>query len=169
MIKRIVFGIGVVWGMLVGVSPGWGNEELPQSGIARSFYQSGALLSEETIQNGKREGTFNTFYESGALQAIGQYRNDLEEGIFYKYYENGMLMLEVEYEEGQMNGLIRFYSKKGMLIRQWDSSQYKSEESRFAFDPDRPFDVSAIASQRKFYSFTTTSSGRESEQEKQPE
>ena len=151
---RIVFGTLV--GILYCVNMGLTQPESAENGIRQAFYNSGVLLSEETIMDGKREGSFNTFYENGALQSRGQYRNDKEECIFQKYYQNGALMLEVEYKEGRMDGMIRFYAKTGKLIRQWKSNNYKPGNVKGFFDPDRPFDVSKLAKKHKFYALTVS-------------
>ncbi len=138
------------------VSVGFAQEDPAGNGIRQAFYHSGALLSEETIMQGKREGAFKTYYENGKVQSLGQYRDDKENGTFRKYYQDGTLMLEVEYKEGRMDGMIRFYSKSGKLIRQWESSNYKPGNVKSFFDPDHPFDVSKFAGEHKFYALTVS-------------
>ena len=147
---------GTLVGIFAATSIGLAQPVTGENGIHRAFYRSGALLSEETIMDGKRVGVFNTFYENGALQSRGQYRNDKEDGPFRKYYPNGTLMLEVEYANGRMDGMISFYSKNGKLIRRWESNNYKPGNVKRFFDPERPFDVSKMASQHKFYALTVS-------------
>ncbi|MDR1730453.1 MAG: hypothetical protein LBR52_07320 [Prevotellaceae bacterium] len=96
-------------------------------------YDSGEIMSEGEIKNGKYDGAW-TFYrangnllskgffhkdlrdkdwqwydENGNLERTGSYENGLETGIWVNYYVSGLPYDSAEYKNGRMNG--RYVSK----------------------------------------------------------
>jgi antitoxin component YwqK of YwqJK toxin-antitoxin module len=84
-------------------------------GVTKTYYESGALESTETMQNGIFEGPYQKFYENGKVSNEGQYANNEMSGVWKRYFESGELMEEVNFAKNEENGPFRFYHKNGKL------------------------------------------------------
>ena len=88
---------------------------IPQNGIGKRYYESGALKYESTFKNGKEEGIGKLYYESGALMWEVPFKNGKYEGIGKWYYESGALMWEIPYKNGKIEGIRKWYYESGAL------------------------------------------------------
>ncbi len=57
-------------------------------------------IVEAKFKNGKPEGLAKQYYESGALKAEGNYKDNGKEGLWKEYDESGKLKEEINYNNG---------------------------------------------------------------------
>lgn len=82
-------------------------------GLAKTWYESGALLSEKEMYRNLRHGRSCAYYPDGQVMMIEQYeRNQLISG---KYYPMGSKTTVSEVRNG--NGIATIYDDAGVLLR----------------------------------------------------
>ena len=59
--------------------------------IEKEYYESGALLHEYSVRDGRKHGPYRRYYESGALRMSATYRDGFMEGPEEEFFENGRL------------------------------------------------------------------------------
>ena len=77
------------------------------NGIAKRYYESGALEGEHPHINGKENGIAKVYYESGALEGEHPYINDKMNGVVKIYYENGKLAGTSTYKNNKLIGYVK--------------------------------------------------------------
>ena len=68
------------------------------------YYESGNLLSKGAFYKNLRDGDWQWYDENGNLEQTGSYENGLETGVWMTYYENGNVSDSAAYKDGRMNG-----------------------------------------------------------------
>ncbi|HIQ46313.1 MAG TPA: hypothetical protein EYH57_01700 [Sulfurovum sp.] len=69
-------------------------------GIAKMYYETGALEKEDPYVEGERTGTMKVYTEKGTLRASFEYKNGKQEGAETYYYGDGSVMDVVYYKDG---------------------------------------------------------------------
>lgn len=84
--------------------------------IVKSYYEkSGALKSEITVINNKKNGLAKKYYPTGEIHTIVNYVNNIKEGETIWYYKNGQAYRVTPYVNGKMNGIRKLYYENGKL------------------------------------------------------
>ena len=121
--------------------------------IHKSYYEkSGALKSEITIKNKKKNGPAKKYYATGELHTLVNYVDNIKEGEtiwYYKndqpyrvtpyvngkmegirkvYYENGKLQAEIPYKNGNPFTGLKEYNKNGKLITNYPKIIFKTKD-----------------------------------------
>ena len=69
--------------------------------IEKEYYESGALLHEYSVRDGRKHGPYRRYYESGALRMSATYRDGFMEGPEEEFFENGQLQVRRVYCHGE--------------------------------------------------------------------
>ena len=69
-------------------------------GIQKTFYDDGALMTEETYSHNLRQRPFREYYQDGTLKTEGDYDNNLNHGIWKEYNPDGTLAGQVKFRKG---------------------------------------------------------------------
>ena len=83
--------------------------------IYQAFDKNDALLAEETVKGGKKNGPSWTYYPSGNIKEKILYKDGEKHGLAEWYYEDGTLYQVTPYENGLINGVRKKYYKNGQL------------------------------------------------------
>ncbi|OFX83387.1 MAG: hypothetical protein A2W99_11730 [Bacteroidetes bacterium GWF2_33_16] len=84
--------------------------------VKRSYYEkSGALKSEITVKNKKKNGPAKEYYPSGKLRSLVNYIDNITVGETIWYYENGQPFRITPYVDGKMNGIRKTYYDDGKI------------------------------------------------------
>lgn len=84
--------------------------------IHKTYYKkSGALKSEITIKNNKKNGPAKKYYPTGELHTLVNYVDNIKEGETIWYYKNGQPYRVTQYINGKMDGLRKIYYENGKL------------------------------------------------------
>ena len=70
--------------------------------IEKEYYESGALLHEYSVRDGRKHGPYRRYYESGALRMSATYRDGFMEGPEEEFFENGQLQVRRVYCHGEV-------------------------------------------------------------------
>ena len=76
----------------------------------------GALLSEESYKNGKKDGVSKTFYPGDGLAEIINWRAGVREGSWIQYYTDGSVKMRTNNRNDNKDGLIEAFSETGTLL-----------------------------------------------------
>lgn len=68
------------------------------------YYENGKILSEGNFYNNLRDGDWQWYSENGNLERTGSYIKGLENGVWISYYESGSVADSVAYKDGRLNG-----------------------------------------------------------------
>lgn len=84
--------------------------------VNKTYYEkSGALKSEITIKDNKKNGPAKKYYPSGELHTIVNYVDNIKEGETIWYYKNGQAYRITPYVHGKMHGIRKIYYENGKL------------------------------------------------------
>ena len=84
--------------------------------IEREYYDSGALMQEYVVKNGRLNGFFRSYYPLGALRMSATYVDDLMEGPVEEFHENGQLRTRRVYNHGRVvDSVVVVLKKDGSL------------------------------------------------------
>ncbi|HAF28268.1 MAG TPA: hypothetical protein DCG75_04385 [Bacteroidales bacterium] len=84
--------------------------------LIKSYYEkSGALKSEITIIDNKKNGPARKYYPTGEIHTIVNYVNNIKEGETIWYYKNGQAYRVTPYLNGKMHGIRKIYYENGKL------------------------------------------------------
>lgn len=86
-------------------------------------YESGAIMSEGNIKNGKYDGRWTFYYENGKKLSEGSFFKDLRDGDWQWYNENGVLEKTGSYQKGLECGVWKNYYESG---QPYDSINYQN-------------------------------------------
>lgn len=113
-------------------------------GLARWFYEDGALQQEAMYRNNHLHGTMKRYHRNGQLESIAHYKNNLKDsvlihynfqgqktgieyyrrdtlhGTYSRFYNDGKPMIEGAYEDGFFHGLWLFFDAYGNVIGKAD-------------------------------------------------
>ena len=84
--------------------------------IHRTYYEkSGALKTEITVKDNKKNGPAKKFYPTGEVHTLVHYVNSVKEGETIWYYRNGNPYRVTNYINGKMDGIRKIYYEDGTL------------------------------------------------------
>lgn len=86
-----------------------------QVGKRTTYFDNGAVHTEENYVNGSYEGPFKEYKPNGKLFQEGQYSNNAMSGVWKTYYDTGELKEEVTFIENNENGPFKEYHKNGKV------------------------------------------------------
>jgi len=81
--------------------------------IVRSYYETGKVKQESTIENGIFNGPSKQFYENGKIMEEVYFKNGEYDKTRKYYFPNGQLWIEQEYKNGLRWNVIANYDEKG--------------------------------------------------------
>ena len=84
-------------------------------GIWKIFNSQGLVISKDTWNSGKLNGSHETFYTNGNLVESGNMKSGQKEGEWIRYFENGKKMSIENYSKGKLNGDWISYSDSGRV------------------------------------------------------
>jgi len=88
------------------------QDQISEDGILKRYYDTGQLLSEVNIVNGKMDGLQRFYFRSGEILEEISWVDGQREGPRRCYYTNGVLRIEQEFQGGQSVS-IKKYDQKG--------------------------------------------------------
>jgi len=74
-------------------------------GIAKTYYETGVLETEDPYVDGERDGVLKFYNEEGQITQAISYKNSLKEGKTTYYYSDGSVMEEEYYKEGNLTAM----------------------------------------------------------------
>jgi len=87
-----------------------------REGRLTTFFQSGAIETEENYAAGKRDGKCIRYFEDTKIVAEeGNYKEDLKEGLWISYFEDGNKKYEEQYLNDNKNGKSIAYFETGEI------------------------------------------------------
>jgi len=105
-------------------------------GIAREYYEDGALKSETESVDGKANGLMKTFDRSGNLKSVYTFKDGIRQGPAVSYYSTGELEMKMFYKDGLREGTTLWYYKTGKLFREIPYKKGKIEGIRKSYYQD---------------------------------
>lgn len=84
--------------------------------VHRTYYEkSGAIKTEITVKNNKKNGPAKKYYPTGELHTLVHYVNSVKEGKTVWYYRNGQAYRVTNYKNNKMDGIRKIYYEDGTL------------------------------------------------------
>jgi hypothetical protein len=84
--------------------------------VKKSYYEkSGAIKTEITVKNKKKNGPAKEYYPSGKIRSLVNYVDNVTVGETLWYYENGQPYRVTPYVNGKMEGIRKIYYENGKL------------------------------------------------------
>lgn len=84
--------------------------------IHKTYYEkSGALKSEITIKDKKKNGPAKKYYTTGEVNTVVNYVNNIKEGETIWYYKNGQPYRVTQYVNGKIEGIRKIYYENGKI------------------------------------------------------
>jgi len=93
-----------------------GKDEAGQprrEGPARTWYDDGALWTEESFTKGERNGRFVEYHRNGRKAREGRYVKGKQDGTWTIWWESGAVEEEAEWREGVPHGRFAAYRQDG--------------------------------------------------------
>lgn len=87
-----------------------------REGIARRYFPTGSLQSEENYVEGRLHGTRTAYFPDGGPEIVENYEDGQFEGEYLIYDSTGYLRLRGNYEEGIAADIWKRYYPDGGLI-----------------------------------------------------
>ena len=84
-----------------------------KNGSAKTYYNTGELLSETSYVDDKADGISKDFYKTRELLSEVECKNDTIVSIKKAYYINGKIEAETPYKNNKINGTLKAYFKDG--------------------------------------------------------
>ena len=100
--------------------------------IKKEYYESGALLHEYSVRDGRKHGPYRRYYESGALRMSATYRDGFMEGPEEEFFENGRLQVRRVYCHGEVaDSVVVALNPDGTLseVEEWNGGRCRSYDS----------------------------------------
>lgn len=101
----------------------WLLDNKPYTGKYIDYYNSGRIMDEGMLVDGKLNGALTVYYPGGQKKSLAHYKNGVLHGLRNDYYPNGAVMQSWEYWEGKaseahkeyfINGRLQFERKPAM-------------------------------------------------------
>jgi len=105
----------------------WFFNDVPFNGYAIKKHQNGVTVERFGYYNGKKEGIAKKFFDSGALHKEMLYIQNKLHGTSYTYYPDGSLYEESNYTYGKRNGVQKTWYANGQLAKQRNLVDGKEE------------------------------------------
>jgi uncharacterized protein len=94
-----------------------------ESGTNRIWYQSGKLMNETQITDGKIDGLWIDYYENGQKQNELNYEMDYMYGPCTRWYENGQIKEQGSHQHCKEQGHWVYYYENGQKQSEGDYNQ----------------------------------------------
>lgn len=89
-----------------------------QQGSSRLLYENGAVMEETNWKEGKLDGPASFFYENSKIKATRTYKDGMDEGMFKEYRSDGTLSQEISFKAGKQDGMYKSYDEFGVIIEE---------------------------------------------------
>jgi antitoxin component YwqK of YwqJK toxin-antitoxin module len=89
-----------------------------QQGTSRLLYENGAAMEETNWKAGKLDGPATFFYENGKTKATRTYKDGMDEGLFKEFRSDGTVSQEINFKNGKQDGLYKSYDEFGIIIEE---------------------------------------------------
>ena len=76
-------------------------------------------ISNGSVKNGVRDGTWISYNENGQLYTKGNYKNGKREGAWVTYYKNGRLMYKGTWKNDKREGAWVSYNNDGTVDKKY--------------------------------------------------
>jgi antitoxin component YwqK of YwqJK toxin-antitoxin module len=111
----------------------WHLHGIPYTGKYIEYYNSGRIMGEGVLAEGKLNGAFISYYPNGQKKFISHYKDGALHGSWKDYYPNGALMQVREYWEGKASQARKEYFINGRLQYEWRVGQLTSYDTAVAY------------------------------------
>jgi len=91
---------------------------LSQAEVQRTYYDSGNVKEEITIENGKKNGPAVRYNVYGTIEDKRTFKDDKLVGSHRVYFKNGNLRIDSTYKGGKLDGWSKSYYWEGNLARE---------------------------------------------------
>ncbi len=81
------------------------------------YYTNGAILSEGSRVDGKKEGLWKSYHLDGSLWSVHQYTEGVQTGDYNVWHRNGNLRISGAFKDGKEAGKWYFMSEQGDTLR----------------------------------------------------
>lgn len=103
--------------------------------IKKTYYEkSGALKSEISIKNKKKNGPAKEYYPTGELRTLVNYADNIKQGETVWYYKNGNPYRVTPYVDGKMEGIRKIYYENGKLQAEIPYTKGEAQEGLKEYD-----------------------------------
>lgn len=89
----------------------------------REYYETGVLLKEGPLKNGKPDGLWKSYYQNGLLWSEGEFSEGIRNGLTKTYHANGNLYYEGYYTNNTKDSLWQFWNAEGKFVQEIDFSK----------------------------------------------
>ena len=84
------------------------------SGNCDSFYETGAMMNQQTYLNGMDHGTWYFYFKNEKIETIANFLNNKKHGEWKYFYDNGETIRQIShYEFGKRDSIWTKYSFSG--------------------------------------------------------
>lgn len=111
----------------------WYLDNRPYTGKYIDYYNSGRIMDEGYLQEGKLRGTLTVYYQNGQKKSMAQYQDGVLHGFWKDFYPNGSLMESREYWEGKTTDARKEYFVNGRLRYEWKVRQQTPYDTAIAY------------------------------------
>jgi antitoxin component YwqK of YwqJK toxin-antitoxin module len=98
--------------------------------VVKTYYDTGELLSEVYMVNGKKNGIYKKYHKNGQLWMICSYIDDKKNGEYKRYWWSGQLKQICSYTDDKKNGESKYYHNNGQL---WEICSYIDDKKNGEF------------------------------------
>jgi len=85
------------------------------NGVCRFYYDSGKLKREGTFVNGKEEGISKLYDNTGVLEGTSEYKNGKKNGTTQLLYTSGKTKALLNYKDGNIEGVQKTFYESGQV------------------------------------------------------
>lgn len=78
------------------------------------YDEMGVLLSRETYNMGKKNGTSFVYLPNGAVSEERNYKNDVQDGVFKQYFDGKNIKAQGNYVNGNLEGRVAYFFPNGV-------------------------------------------------------
>jgi antitoxin component YwqK of YwqJK toxin-antitoxin module len=93
----------------------WYLHDYPYTGKYIDYYNSGKILDEGTLFEGKQDGELIVYYQNGNRKSTTWYKDGVRHGISNYYHTNGKLKETREFKDGRSSSIWKMYFINGQL------------------------------------------------------
>ncbi|WP_162555710.1 toxin-antitoxin system YwqK family antitoxin [Reichenbachiella versicolor] len=109
----------------------------------RVYFESGNLMFEVPVQEGKRNGELSQYYENGQIQLKSHWSKGVKHGEIISYYENGVVKAKENSVNGVAQGIFTYFDSLGNLKETITFENGKENGDYFKYYPDSSLNVRA--------------------------
>lgn len=93
----------------------YSNEKDDHDIVSKEWNESGVLIYDAEIKDGKLNGYVRVYNDEGRLKRIFENRDDIQHGILKTYYPNGQICDSQNFVNGKANGTLYKWYDNGQL------------------------------------------------------